>query len=306
MKDRMLATGRALKRVLRDPLAQFLLLGALLFAAYGALGAGGDETRITVSKDKLLTFIQYRSKIFDTPMAEARLAAMSPEELRQVVDDYVTEEALYREAKALGLDSQDYIIKRRMVQKVEFIASGFEDQKPEIDEKRLRAYFEDNRDRFSAPPSYTFTHVFISSDQRSPKTLAAAAGRLKQELAASKAGFTDAPRFGERFAYGVNFVETTPEQIEGQFGDGFARQLAALKPADGVWQGPLTSEFGAHIVMLVAKGEPAAVKFEDVRSEVEAEYSRVVAEELQKQAVAKIVARYPVDMRFDDPRIESQ
>ena len=46
----------------------------------------------------------------------------TPEELRQLVEDKAREEVLYREALALGLDKDDTIVKRRMAQKMQFLA----------------------------------------------------------------------------------------------------------------------------------------------------------------------------------------
>jgi len=294
---------------IREPLVHFLLLGALVAALYGALNpdpwrSGGDG-HITVSREKLLTFIQYRTKLFEPSMAKARLAALSPAELKRLVDDYIEEEALYREARALGLDEQDYIVKRRMVQKVEFIAGGMSEAKQDIPEERLRAFYRENSDRFASEGAYTFTHVFLADDGEPAKALKARATARLRELASKKATFEDAPRFSDRFPYGVNFVEVTAEQIDSQFGGAFTRQLAALEPARGKWQGPLTSGFGAHLVMLVTKSEPQVPRFEDVREEVAAALAQVIAEEETGSAVAQIVARYKVDMEFDDPRLAS-
>lgn len=308
MTDTRPVAGGMLRRILRDPLAHFLILGALLFAAFSVLNPGwsrNDDARITVSQDTLLTFIQYRTKIFDPAMAEARLASMSPAELRKLIDDYIEEEALYREAEALGLDRDDYIIKRRMVQKVEFIASGADEPATDIDEARLERYFRDNADRFTGPALYTFTHVFIPRGQLDDKALLARAEREKHALVTGHAQFADAPKYGDRFPYGVNFAEATQEQVESQFGSPFAQALAGLTPDKNAWQGPLLSEFGAHIVMLTAKVQPKAVSLEDVRPQVEAEFARTVAEENTEKALAKIVARYPVDMDYTDPRLAS-
>lgn len=305
MKSRIPALGRAVKRFVRDPLAHFLVIGALLFAAYSVFHAR-DEDRITVSRENLLTFIQYRSKAFDPHVAEAKLAALSPAELKQVIKDYVAEEALYREAEALGLDKQDYIIKRRMVQKVEFIAGGMDQEDADVSDEQLRAYFRNNMERFATPSAYTFTQVFVSREGRNQAALKQAAGAMKKRLVAERAGFDDAPRFGDRFPYGVNFVEASPDQIEGEFGSDFLRQLQALKPGKREWQGPIVSQFGAHIIMLVGKSDPKPPRFEDVREQVRGEASRALAEQRTDETVAKIVARYPVEMTFDDPRLQSQ
>jgi peptidyl-prolyl cis-trans isomerase C len=45
----------------------------------------------------------------------------TPAEFQAMVEDKVREEVLYREGLAMGLDKDDEIVKRRMVQKMQFL-----------------------------------------------------------------------------------------------------------------------------------------------------------------------------------------
>lgn len=120
------------KIMLKEPLLQFLLAGAFVFMAYEGLintHGKGIEDEITVNKQSLLMFIQYRTKAFNGQDAEARLAAMSPKAVDRLVDEYVREEALFREAMALGLDANDDVIRQRMIEKMEYLAEGLADAK---------------------------------------------------------------------------------------------------------------------------------------------------------------------------------
>ena len=109
----------AKKRLLRDPLTHFVTVGGLVFVAFYIVGKDeiADPKTVVVDRAALLTFVQYRSKVFVDGLSEA--------ELKTLIDDFVREEVLHREARAMGLDANDYIIRRRLVQKVEFIAKGF-------------------------------------------------------------------------------------------------------------------------------------------------------------------------------------
>ena len=97
----------------------------LLFEVVASDDAAYDSRVIKVDRDALLTFVQYRSRAFEPRAAAARLDNMPEDELDRLIADYVREEALHREAKALGMDQNDYIIKRRMIQSIEFITDGF-------------------------------------------------------------------------------------------------------------------------------------------------------------------------------------
>ena len=113
--------------ILRDPLLHFLAAGLLIFGLFDVLSPDEADQRddlILVDRAALLTFVQYRMRAFEPELAAARLDGLSDLERERLIADYVREEALHREALALGMDSGDYIIKRRLIQKVEFLAQG--------------------------------------------------------------------------------------------------------------------------------------------------------------------------------------
>ena len=95
-----------MQKILREPLVHFLVIGI----AHHRL----DQV-IDVDRSSLLTFVQFRTRAIQPEIAAARLDAMSEAELERLIADYVREEALHREALALGVDKNDYVIKRRMV-----------------------------------------------------------------------------------------------------------------------------------------------------------------------------------------------
>ena len=114
---------------LRQPLLHFLLIGLGLFLIFDLVSGDrpdADQRVIVVDREALLTLLQFRIKAFEPGVAASRLDAMSEADLERLVDDYVREEALHREALALGMDVNDHIIKRRLIQKVEFITNSFQ------------------------------------------------------------------------------------------------------------------------------------------------------------------------------------
>ena len=117
------------EKLVKEPLLHFLVAGAIVFGAYGVFSEKNSATDgdITVTKQSLLMFIQYRTKAFKADDAEARLAAMSAAAVDRLVDEYVREEALFREAVALGLDANDDVIRQRMIEKMEYLAEGLAD-----------------------------------------------------------------------------------------------------------------------------------------------------------------------------------
>jgi PPIC-type PPIASE domain len=290
-----------LVKFLKDPLAHFLVFGLGLFLVFNALNPSSnieDPKLITVDRDALLTFFQYRAKAFQRDVAATQLAAMSEKQLGQLVDDYVREEALYREARSLGLAQNDYIIKRRMIQKIDFIAQGFADAAVTLDDKEIKAHYEANRERYREQAIITFTHIFYSIEQRKLEEAKALASTKLAELSSGRVPFTDAPKHGERFPYGVNYVERTRDHVESHFGASMTDALFALDPDDKAWRGPFTSSYGVHLVMAVAMTEARIPPLEELRSRVEADLRSKRRNEQMEKAIKTIVDTYRVKMNL--------
>ncbi len=291
-----------LRAVLKEPLLHFLVAGLALFILFKVVSP--DETYLSedvilVDREALLTFIQYRAKAFQPEVAAARLDAMPEAERRRLIDDYVREEALHREALALGMDANDYIIKRRLIQKVEFLAQGFADAVGQIDEADLEAFYQENRDNYYVQPSVTFTHVFFDAELRGDDVAFATAREELVELNVDAVPFTDAPKHGDRFLYHLNYVERTPDFVASHFGAEMAREVFALEADDGVWRGPYRSPYGAHLV-LVTKNQPGRTPaLEEVHARVADDARRAQARRRMESALDEIVGTYEVRIADD-------
>jgi hypothetical protein len=146
--------------LLREPLLHFLLVGTLIFAVYALLNPAANRTdqtnHIVLTKDDLRQLAVHW-------LAQGR-APPTADEMRALVEQKVSEEILFREAVALGLDKDDEIIKRRLAQKMDFLAAdvvAFQDPS----DAELRAWFAQNASRFALPPRASFRHLYFSSDR---------------------------------------------------------------------------------------------------------------------------------------------
>src|SRR6267154_1770303 len=163
-------------RLLKDPLVHFLLIGAALFGASawrGEMIRAGRE-RITISAEKI-------TKARDTAgLVQGR--ELSPAELNDLVESMVREEVLYREALALGLDKDDDEVRRRLVEKMNYLTQDL--AAPAASPDELRAFYTASPELFTTPPLVSFDQVFFSPSERGKKLETdAAAG-----LAALRAG----------------------------------------------------------------------------------------------------------------------
>ena len=214
---------RPLRRVARDPLVHFLIAGGLLFAAFALLhpadNTGGTEGKtIVVDKPALMALMQYQSSAFQPKYFEDRFKALPPKDRQALIDSYVQEEALVREARALGLDQGDYVIRRRLVQKMMYLMDDTATATFAPSDADLQRYFQSRQDAYRAPATVTFTHVFVDNEVSHPGGARKAAEALQRTLELKRARFSDAPAYGDRFAYLQNYVERTPDFVASQFG----------------------------------------------------------------------------------------
>ena len=295
-----------MKRFLRDPLVHFLVVGAALFVLFELVAsdeAAYDSKVIVVDRDALLTFVQYRTRAFEPQAAAARLDNMPEDELERLIRDYVREEALHREAKALGVDKNDYVIKRRMIQSIEFITDGFVTAAVDVTDEDVAAHYEANREDYYVSPYVTFTHVFVSGDGRNRDEARAIAEATLEQLNRDGVAFSDAPRHGDRFPFFVNYVERDPQFVASHFGPAMAQAVFELEPSDAAWHGPLESEFGLHLVMLTRKAEGRYPELAKVESAVREDAEREMITEQKDKAIQAIVDTYEVRQTFERPVI---
>jgi hypothetical protein len=295
-----------LLKFLKDPLSHFMALGLGLFLLFSAVNPGSqteDHTkRIVVDRDALLTFVQYRTKTFQPKLAAAHLDAMSRKKLKQLIDDYVREEALHREANSLGLGQDDYVIKRRMIQKIDFISRGFAEASAKVSDDALAAYYAANRERYRTPAIITFTHIFFDAKRRELSKASALAGAKLAELRDGSVPFSDAPKHGERFPYGVNYVERARDHVKSHFGEEMTQVLFGLEPRDGVWRGPFPSPHGIHLVMVVNTKGAGYRPLAEVRGRVEADMKSERTKHQSEKAIEAIIASYTVKIELKDEK----
>lgn len=271
---------------MREPLLHFLLIGGALFAVYAALNPRAGERdraeRIALTEDDL--------RQLAVAWAAQRQRPPSAAELHVLIEGRVREEILYREALALGLDKGDTIVKRRLAQKMEFLA---EDTGAIRDPAaaELKAWFEANRERFALPGRTTFRHLYFSPDRRGPRTRDAAAKAL-EAIAAMPAGPPAAAKLGDPFMFQDYYADRAPGQLASVFGAQFAQALPGLKA--GSWQGPVESGLGWHLVFIESTTPSRVPEFEEIESEVKADWIAAGRAEAKRRAFEAMRARYEV------------
>jgi hypothetical protein len=270
------------RRLLREPLLHFLLLGAGLFVLFRLTGGPGTETarRIDISTAEVQRLALAFSRLWMRPP--------TADELRGLIEQEIREEVFYREAMAMGLDRDDSIVRRRLQQKLEFLSEDVAvQQKPT--EAELQAYLLAHPDRFGRETRLTFRQVYLHRDgggaeaaRRSEALLA----RLRAEGASARL----ADR-GDRISLPAAFERTSASDVARDFGPPFAAAL--LRIPTGHWEGPVESGYGLHLVLVeehIAGSQPPLSEVrEAVLREWQAERKRRVNADLYKAMRGKYV-----------------
>jgi hypothetical protein len=237
----------------REPLVHFLAIGAVLFVVFDWRGGGGD-IHVVITPGQIDALAAAFERTWQRPPTE--------EELKGQIDEYVREEMATREAMTLGLDRDDTVVRRRLRQKLEFLAEDTIDATPPTDAELL-VWFDAHRDRYVADPDMAFRQVYLSPD-RGP-TLDQDARRLLAEL--ERLG-PDArlDTVGDRLMLPQEVERASRTDIARQFGEDFAEALVSLPP--GRWEGPLRSEYGVHVVLVRERIDGGRPGFEAIRAVV--------------------------------------
>ena len=288
-----------MRTLLKEPLFQFLFIALLLLLGERLINADDyayDQYHIEVDDAVLLQFMQLRAKTFKPEGALQALQALSTEDRQRLMDDYAREEALFREAMALNLDKNDQIIRRRLIQKMDYLAQGFYDEADPLTEDDLRDYYGEHRDEYKKPASATFTHVFVSSERHGSDQASAIAAELQKTLNAENVPFENAPRYGERFLYNRNYVNRDDDEIGSHFGSQFQQQVFAFETSDQ-WRGPVQSDYGWHLVLLVKNTPSYIPSLEEIAANVFADAQREQQQQIKRKSIDKLMAKYRISGR---------
>ena len=285
-RSRIRRSSAAVKRWLQEPLLHFLLIGVVLFAAYAYLNRGRGEshspTQIVLSLEELRTMTAYLESQWHRPPTSQEFQAM--------VEDKIKEEVLYREGLVMGLDKDDTIVKRRMAQKVQFLAEDVATAH-EPSTAELKTWFEKNSSQFALPSRYSFRHIYFSPDKRGTNAHDDAARALARIGDEPEDSTTITP-VADRFMFQDYYGDRAPSAIAKEFGPQFA--VAREKVQPGSWQGPIESGFGWHLVFVDTVIPGRVPAFEEVESEVKTAWLGEQKAQAREKAYQSLRSKYTV------------
>jgi len=269
---------RLLHVLVTDRFVWFLVIGLLLFGL-DRWGQDADDYHIIVDLPLLEKLAaQWQGQTQRLPDAD---------ELDALVEGYVREEILVREARRLNLDQDDVIIRRRLAQKYEFfLADADVPSEPDVD--ALGEFFEVNRARYRLPETFSFNHVFFNNESEA-----------RAAITQLNADETDWRSLGLPFMLNRSYRTVTAERLAVDMGDAFVTALRAAPEAR--WSGPVASAFGVHAVKLVARDAGGDVAFEDVVARVARDWQMYQQTATRDAGMNELRSKYKVELAPVDP-----
>ncbi len=255
---------------LREPLLHFFLAGALLFGVYGALDRDADEPRsvVRITATDLEWLRSSWTRQHQRPPDDR--------ELRQLVSGYVREELLAREARALGLDEDDTVVRRRLAQKMEFLLQdGLLLSGP--DEAELRRRYDRDRSRYRRAARISFDQIFFSREIDAERGLAALGAGPIDEL-------------GDPTLLAREYPGVDEPTVTNLFGREFAEAVLGLE--GGTWRGPFRSAYGFHLVRVTDRQAATPLAFEAARERVREDWLRDETGDAEGLLLRSLLVKY--------------
>ena len=242
-------------RFIRDPLFVFIVVGVLLFAIDSTRQEESADRNIVVSKNDIRRLSdQWLSQMGNEP---------SSTELDGLIDAHVREEMFVREARKLGLEHEDVIIRRRLAQKLQFVV-GDRALLEAPSDQALRSYFDRHQERYRVAERLNFSHVFFSPERRN---------NAAEDASDALRSIHDKNwrELGDSFMLRRTYTQATPAEIRRDFGSRFMTSLSSL--SIGTWQGPIISGYGQHLVKLTQRYPARESTFDEAAERVRNDFN---------------------------------
>ncbi len=268
-----------MKTLMREPLVHFSLMGLALFVLFSFVKSDDSNYEIVIDAYDVNEIVsKWRMQWNRDPTAD---------EFKAMLDNYIKEEIMYREAKAMNLDHNDEVVRRRMAQKLQFLSEDISTSFSPSDDE-LASYLGRNAPKYAMEKIISFDHLYFSPDKRTdPESSAIAALNEDQPL-------------GDPCPVRSQFRQASLSLIRSELGTDFAKAIAEMGES-GEWQGPVRSGLGFHLVKVVEVVPGRLPTLEQVREKVTRDFMFDYRTQFQEELLAGLLEKYEVtfDLEVD-------
>jgi len=280
-----------MKKLLKEPLFHFVLIGLALFVLYGWVSDRNDSQETIYFDDYDMNNI-----IASWEMQWKRLP--TDEELKSLIEQNIRQEVFYQEALKMNLDHNDEIIKRRLAQKMNFLSNDLATLK-EPSEDELKEYYRENQEKYMLSPIYSFYQISFRSDSRNNPQADA-----QQFLEKIKGQVPEALKEpGDRLPFPYYFESTDRYELDRQLGMEFSRALENLDTV--LWSGPVRSGFGWHLIYVTEKIPARAPAYESIIKELKRDFEYENQRKINDQVYNELRRNYEIEFDLDPEKFDA-
>jgi hypothetical protein len=272
-------------KLLKEPLIYFFLLGFVVFGLHSFLNRVNQEDKDPFTVEVTSSDIEWIRSSWEARMKRQP----TQQELQGLINRFIRDEILFREASAMDLDDRDLVIQRRLVQKLTFV---FEDLAESIEptDDELKNYLRENQEKYRIPEMISFTQVYFNPDKRKEAT-----GEAKTVLASLKSVQSppeEAVSLGDSIMIDSSFRKRSPDEVARTLGKEFADELFSAGKMG--WQGPIVSTFGLHLIYIEERIASKMPEFENIREDVKNDFMYERKKQVIDGAYKAVKSRYTI------------
>jgi hypothetical protein len=193
----------------------------------------------------------------------------------------------------MGLDGDDTIVRRRMRQKLEFLAEDLSESAAPTDAE-LERWLAEHAEDYRVQPRVALRQVFLSRERRGDG-VGDEAQLLLARLRAASFG-EDAQGLGDPSLLPSLLPLSSEDEIARSFGDDFAAAVMGLEP--GRWSGPIESAYGLHLVLVEARLEGRMPALAELRDAVLRDFTSARREAAQDRFYGALRSRYRIEIEM--------
>ena len=279
-----------MKKIIREPLLHFLLIGGLLFLVSSWVNKERRDRSQEIFVDNATVgrmIMQYEAQTGVAPTKQT---------LDALIDDHIREEVYYREALKVGLDKDDEVVRRRLSQKYAFLQNDLmADKRPTDDE--LKKFYADHSQLFRDSGTVSFTHIYFRSDNGDSD-----AARKKAEDVFKKvypSTIVRAPQLGDPFPLPSDYSNITQLDAQQNFGvSPFSDSLFSI-PVH-CWSRPVQSGYGWHLIYVLNRTNAKVPAFDQVKDDALQAWKQDQRNQLNESNYKKLEAQYAIVRKYLD------
>ena len=279
-----------MKKLFKEPLLHFILLGFIFFGLYNVVNKQSDSDSVILIDD-----FDMKNIIASWEMQWQRLP--TDEELKSLIWQNIKQEIFYQEALKMNLDHNDEIIKRRLAQKMQFLSNDLATMS-EPTEEDLKEYYKEHAQKYLLPYSYSLYQIIFSPDKRNdPKSDANdLLGKIRN---------VDPDQIsnrGDAMPFPFYFKQTDADELKRQLGNKFSDALENL-PLEQ-WAGPVVSGFGYHLVYITDRKKPQIPDFESLKDELKRDFEYDKQQKMDQMIFEELKKQYQIEYDLDAEKFD--